>query len=68
MKRRKQFASCLRNKGAEDLEPRKVKVVSPRPRDQGGYLRIIDESRENYFHPAAFFVRIEVSWRAATFC
>jgi len=61
MKRQKQFAICVRNKGAEDLEVRKVYELLPDIRAaREGYLRVIDESGEDYLYPATFFVPIEL--------
>jgi len=61
MKPRKQFAICVRNKGAEDLEIRKVYERLPDARAaKEGYLRIIDESGEDYLYPEAFFVLVEI--------
>ncbi|MEK7757473.1 MAG: hypothetical protein AAB385_09725 [Planctomycetota bacterium] len=61
MKRQKQFAICVRNKGAEDLEVRKVYELLPDVRAaREGYLRVIDESGEDYLYPATFFVPIEL--------
>jgi len=61
MKRRKQFAICVRNRGAEDLELRKVYEVLPDVRAaKEGYVRVIDESREDYLYPIDFFVPIEL--------
>lgn len=61
MKWRKQFAICVRNKGAEDLEVRKVYEILPDVRAaKDGYVRVIDESGEDYLYPGAFFVPIEL--------
>ena len=61
MRRRRQFAICVRNKGAEDLEVRKVYELLPDARAaKEGYVRVIDESGEDYLYPAAFFVPFEL--------
>jgi hypothetical protein len=61
LKRRKQFAICVRNKGAEDLEVRKVYELLPDARAaKEGYVRVIDESGEDYLYPGAFFVPIQL--------
>ncbi|MGH7966538.1 MAG: hypothetical protein ACRERD_32710 [Candidatus Binatia bacterium] len=64
MKRRKPqagFVLCVQNEGCDDLEIRKVYQVVP---DQGaaqdGYLRVIDESGEDYLYPADYFVAVEL--------
>lgn len=54
------FAVCI-NDSEPDLELRKVYKVLPdaaAAKDQ--YLRIIDESAEDYLYPASFFVFVEV--------
>ena len=59
--RRKQFAVCVRNKGAEDLEVRKVyEVLRDVRAEKDGYVRVIDESGEDYLSPAAYFLPIEL--------
>jgi len=52
-----QFAVCIENKDSEDLEKRKIYVVLPDEEAQKeGYLRVIDESGEDYLYPASYFV------------
>jgi len=54
---RKQFAICVRTKGAEDLEIRKIYQVLPDARAaKDKYIRVIDESGEDYLYPADYFV------------
>lgn len=62
MKRQKrQFVICIRNKGAEDLEPRKVYRVLPDVRAaKDGLIRGIDETGEDYLYPAAYFIALEL--------
>ena len=61
MNRRKQFAICVKNRGAEDLELRKVYQLLPDAEAaKEGYVRVIDESGEDYLYPAAYFIPIEV--------
>ena len=57
--KRKQFVLCVRNDDAEDLELRKIYEVLPdRKASQDGYLRVIDESGEDYLYPESYFVAI----------
>jgi len=58
MKRyKKKFAICVRNEGAEDLEIRKVYQILPDARAaKDSYVRVIDESGEDYLYPADYFV------------
>ena len=52
---------CIRNDGCEDLEPRKVyQVIEDSEAAAEGYIRIVDESGEDYLYPANYFVAIEL--------
>ncbi len=56
-KSRTRFVLCIRNQGAEDLGPRKVyRVLPDRAAAREGYVRVIDESGEDYLYPAEYFV------------
>jgi hypothetical protein len=58
---RSKFVLCFRNGGSDDLEVRKVYQVFPDPSAaQDGYLRIIDESGEDYLYPAEYFVPVRL--------
>jgi hypothetical protein len=55
------FVLCIRNDGSDDLEPRKLYQVLPdRAAAQTGYIRIIDESGEDYLYPADYFVALRL--------
>jgi len=55
------FVLCVRSGASEDLEVRKVYEVRPdRKAASEGYLRIIDESGEDYLYPAEFFVPVRL--------
>lgn len=64
MKRRKsesRFVICIRNEDCEDLEPRKVYQVLPdEAAAEDGYIRVIDESGEDYLYPQDYFIPIEL--------
>jgi hypothetical protein len=62
MKRRNtKFVICLRNDECIDLEVRKVYPVLPdAAAAKDGYLRVVDESGEDYLYPANYFVPVEV--------
>jgi hypothetical protein len=52
---------CIRNGGSEDLEPRKIYQVLPdRAAVREGYVRVIDESGEDYLYPAEYFVPVKL--------
>ncbi len=55
------FLLCLRNDGEEDLEPRKIYPFLPDEKAaQEGYVRVIDESGEDYLYPSELFVPISL--------
>jgi len=61
-----QFVICVRNEGCEDLELSKVyQVVPDESATQESYIRIIDESGEDYLYPADYFVPIALPQEAA---
>ena len=64
MRRRKsepRLVICIRNEDCEDLEPRKVYQVLPdEAAAEDGYMRVIDESGEDYLYPQDYFVLIEL--------
>jgi len=53
------FGLCIEKKDSEDLEKKKIYQVIP---DEAalteGYLRVIDESGEDYLYPESYFVLI----------
>lgn len=52
---------CIRNDGCDDLELRKVYRVLPDPRAaKEGFVRIVDESGEDYLYPEPYFVPIRL--------
>jgi len=60
-KTRAQFVLCIRNEGCDDLDVRKVYQVIPDvDAEKEEYLRIIDESGEDYLYPAQYFLAIEL--------
>ena len=69
MKRHKaslRFVLCIRNDGCDDLELRKVyQVITDPVAAADGYIRVIDESGEDYLYPGDYFVPIELPTAAA---
>jgi hypothetical protein len=64
-KNEEQFALCIENKDCEDLEKRKIyQVIPDKSATHEGYLRIIDESGENYLYPESYFVFIHLPHEA----
>ena len=59
--RETRFAICVENRGAEDLDVRKVyRVLPDKDAAATGYVRVIDESGEDYLYPADYFVFVEL--------
>ncbi len=57
----RQFVLCIKNEGCEDLEIRKIYEVLPdddAAKDE--YIRIVDESGEDYLYPAIYFYPVEL--------
>ncbi len=64
-KQDQRFAFCVRNDDCEDLEQRKVYRVLPDERAESeGYLRIVDDSGEDYLYPEPYFVFIKLPRKA----
>ena len=60
-----QFVLCIENDGCEDLEKRKFYQILPDEKvAQEGYLRVIDESQEDYLYPESYFIFVELSHTA----
>jgi len=52
---------CIRNGGSDDLEVRKIYQVLPEASTaHDGYVRIIDESGEDYLYPSEYFVPVRL--------
>ena len=56
-----QIALCIRRSDADDLELRKAYPVLPAASNETGFLRIVDESGEDYLYPSDYFIVVEVS-------
>ena len=56
-----QFALCIKNDDSEDLEKRKIYRVLPDDEaEKEGYLRVVDESGEDYLYPESYFVLVSL--------
>jgi hypothetical protein len=61
IKTERRFVLCIDNQNAADLEKRKLYQVLPdKAAEKDGYLRVIDESGEDYLYPSAYFVSVRV--------
>ena len=59
------FALCIENKDCEDLEKRKVyQVIPDEESEKEGYLRVIDESGEDYLYPQSYFILVQLPRKA----
>lgn len=55
------FVLCIENKDCEDLETRKIYEVLPDDDSaKEGYIRVIDESGEDYLYPESYFVSVSL--------
>ncbi len=55
-----QFALCIENNGCEDIEKRKFYQILPDKATREGYLRVVDESHEDYLYPESYFIFVEL--------
>ena len=67
------FALCIENKECEDLEKRKIYRIPPDDEaSKEGYMRIVDESGEDYLYPESYFILIDLpreaqqAWQVAS--
>ena len=59
------FVMCVRNEECEDLELRKVyQVLSDKRAERDGYIRVVDESGEDYLYPESHFAAVRLPQRA----
>lgn len=55
------FALCIENRDCEDLEKRKIyRVLSDSDAEEEIYLRVIDESGEDYLYPHSYFIFLQL--------
>ena len=55
------FVICIRNEDCDDLEPRKLyRFLPDEAAAADGYVRVIDESGEDYLYPQDYFLPIEL--------
>ena len=59
------FVLCVRNEECGDLELRKVYEALPdKQAERDGYIRVLDESGEDYLYPESYFVFVKLSRKA----
>lgn len=55
------FVLCVKNAECADLETRKVyAVLADKTAEKEGFIRVIDESGEDYLYPQSYFAFIRV--------
>lgn len=55
------FMLCIEDKDCEDLERRKIYQVLPDDEaSKEGYLRVIDDSGEDYLYPESYFILVQL--------
>ena len=55
------FVICIRNEGCDDLEIRKLYPVLPdESAERSGFIRVVDESGEDYLYPSGNFLAVEL--------
>ena len=55
------FVLCIENKDCEDLEKRKIYQALPdEEAEKEGYIRVIDESGEDYLYPQSYFILVQL--------
>ena len=58
----RRFVICIDNRDCEDLEVRKIYELLPdRAAERDSYIRVVDESGEDYLYPSAYFLPIKLS-------
>jgi len=59
------YALCVDNKDCEDLEKRKIyQILHDEDAQNDGYLRVLDESGEDYLYPASYFIFVQLPEKA----
>lgn len=55
------FVLCIEDKDAEDIEKGKVyRALPDSAAEKDGFIRVIDESEEDYLYPESYFVPIDL--------
>ncbi len=64
-RKEQKFAICVRNDECDDLELRKIYQTLPDQRaTKDGYLRVVDESGEDYLYPESYFILVKLPRKA----
>ena len=62
-RKKMRFVVCVKNAGYQaSLEPREIYETLPHPKAaEQGFIRVVDESGEDYLYTEEYFVPIELS-------
>ena len=61
---RSKYVLCIENKDCDDLEKGKVYPLVPDAKaKRDGYIRVVDESGEDYLYPESHFVPVDIPAR-----
>lgn len=61
----RRFVLCVKNDECDDLVTRKVyRTIPDEKAEKDGYVRVIDESGEDYLYPASYFVHVQLPQEA----
>jgi hypothetical protein len=64
-KRKTRFVLCINNRDCEDLDKGKAyRVLPDKSAAEEGYLRVVDESGEDYLYPESYFVPVAIPRKA----
>ncbi len=56
-----EFALCVKNDDCDDLELRKIYRLLPDAKAaEESYLRVVDESGEDYLYPESYFIIVKL--------
>jgi len=59
------YVICVKNDDCDDLEVRKIyRVIPDDDASKNGYLRIIDETGDDYLYPESYFLIVELPHKA----
>jgi len=59
------FLLCVRNDDCEDLELRKLyRALPDKHAQREGFVRIVDESGEDYLYPESYFATVRLARKA----
>ena len=63
--RKSTFVLCIEDRDCDDLEKGKVYAAAPdSAAKRDGYIRIVDESGEDYLYPESYFVPVDLPSKA----